>query len=133
VEYETKNMSIIYVETLNIEWDRIDPKGNRRVKKQADDAILHLREEGGDGDPLALVDVVQGGAQRLHDGGQPRTSMLCHRPAHKTTHSNTQASREEGVHDSERKQRRSHIFIVDRMDDLLYYIMFRIYPFKEWI
>jgi len=26
-------MSIIYVETLNIEWDRIDPKGHRRVNK----------------------------------------------------------------------------------------------------
>jgi len=33
VEYETKNMmSIIYFETLNIEWGQIDPKGDRRVK-----------------------------------------------------------------------------------------------------
>jgi len=25
-------MSIIFLETLNIEWGQIDPKGNRRVK-----------------------------------------------------------------------------------------------------
>jgi len=26
-------MSIIFLETLNIEWGQIDPKGNRRVKR----------------------------------------------------------------------------------------------------
>jgi len=32
MKYETKNiMSIIFLETLNIEWGQIDPKGNRRV------------------------------------------------------------------------------------------------------
>jgi len=32
MKYETKNiMLIIYLETLNIEWGQIDPKGNRRV------------------------------------------------------------------------------------------------------
>ena len=29
---EKKIMSIIYLETLNIEWGQIDPKDNRRVK-----------------------------------------------------------------------------------------------------
>jgi len=33
MKYEAKNiMLIIYLETLNIEWGQIDPKGNRRVK-----------------------------------------------------------------------------------------------------
>jgi len=33
MKYEAKKMmSIIYLETLNIEWGQIDPKGNRRVK-----------------------------------------------------------------------------------------------------
>ena len=33
MKYEAKQiMSIIYLETLNIEWGQIDPKGNRRVK-----------------------------------------------------------------------------------------------------
>jgi len=27
-----KKLSIIFLETLNIEWGQIDPKGNRRVK-----------------------------------------------------------------------------------------------------
>jgi len=32
MKYEAKKMmSIIYLETLNIEWGQIDPKGNRRV------------------------------------------------------------------------------------------------------
>jgi len=31
VKYEAKNMSIIFLETLNIKWGQIDPKGNRRV------------------------------------------------------------------------------------------------------
>jgi len=35
MKYEAKNMmSIIFLETLNIEWGQIFPKGNRRVKKQ---------------------------------------------------------------------------------------------------
>ena len=34
IKYEAKkNMSIIYLETLNIEWGQIDPKHNKRVKK----------------------------------------------------------------------------------------------------
>ena len=33
IEYEAKKiMSMIYLETLNIEWGKIDPKDNRRVK-----------------------------------------------------------------------------------------------------
>jgi len=33
MKYEAKiMMSIIYLETLNIEWGQIDPKGNMRVK-----------------------------------------------------------------------------------------------------
>lgn len=33
MKYEAKKiMSIYYLETLNIEWGQIDPKGNRRVK-----------------------------------------------------------------------------------------------------
>jgi len=33
MKYEAKlMMSIIFLETLNIEWGQIDPKGNRRVK-----------------------------------------------------------------------------------------------------
>jgi len=33
MKYECKKMmSIIFLETLNIEWGQIDPKGNRRVK-----------------------------------------------------------------------------------------------------
>ena len=31
--------------------------------------VRHLREEGGDGDALALVDVVEAGTEALHDGG----------------------------------------------------------------
>jgi len=32
MKYEAKNMmSIIFLETSNIEWGQIDPKGNRRV------------------------------------------------------------------------------------------------------
>ena len=46
--------------------------------------VHHLREESGDGDSLAFVDVVQGRTQTLHDGGQPGTSMLSHRPVDKT-------------------------------------------------
>lgn len=38
----------------------------------------HLREERGDGDPLALVDVVQTGAQVLHDGWEAGAGMLRH-------------------------------------------------------
>jgi len=29
---QKKKMSFIYLETFNIEWGQIDPKGNRRVK-----------------------------------------------------------------------------------------------------
>jgi len=33
MKYEAKNMmSIIFLETLNIEWGQIDPKGKKRVK-----------------------------------------------------------------------------------------------------
>jgi len=33
LKYEAKKiMSIIFLETLNIEWSQIDPKGKRRVK-----------------------------------------------------------------------------------------------------
>jgi len=33
MKYEANNiMSIIFLETLNIVWGQIDPKGNRRVK-----------------------------------------------------------------------------------------------------
>ena len=33
IKYEAKQiMSIIYLETFNIEWGQIDPKHNRRVK-----------------------------------------------------------------------------------------------------
>ena len=46
----------------------------------------HLRKESSNGDSLAFVDVVQGRTQTLHDGGQPRTSMLSHRPADEHTH-----------------------------------------------
>jgi len=31
---QRKMMSIIFLETLNIEWGQIDPKDNRRVKKE---------------------------------------------------------------------------------------------------
>ena len=57
----------------------------------------HLCEEGGDGDPLALVDVVQGGTQGLNDGRKTRPCMLGHGSAGEkgqsmqsvhTTHSN---------------------------------------------
>jgi len=34
MKYEAKKiMLIIFLETSNIEWDQIDPKGNGRVKK----------------------------------------------------------------------------------------------------
>lgn len=46
--------------------------------------VYHLREESGDSDSLAFVDVVQGGTQTLHDGRQPGTSMLSHCPIEKT-------------------------------------------------
>jgi len=33
MKYEAKKcMSIIFIETLNIDWGQIDPKGSRRVK-----------------------------------------------------------------------------------------------------
>ena len=35
----------------------------------ARECVRHLREEGGDGDALALVDVVEAGTEALHDGG----------------------------------------------------------------
>jgi len=39
MKYEAKQiMSIIFLEKSNIEWDQIDPKGNRRVK----DVILNF-------------------------------------------------------------------------------------------
>jgi len=34
MKYEAKEiMSIIFLETLNIEWGQIDPNGNRRVNR----------------------------------------------------------------------------------------------------
>ena len=32
-------MSIIYLETLNIEWGQIDPKHNRRVKEKIEEMV----------------------------------------------------------------------------------------------
>lgn len=46
--------------------------------------VYHLREESSDSDSLAFVDVVQGGTQTLHNGGQPGTGMLSHCPIDKT-------------------------------------------------
>lgn len=40
--------------------------------------VSHLGEEGSNGDSLALVDVVEGGTQRLHDGGETRARVLGH-------------------------------------------------------
>lgn len=41
MKYEAKKiMSIYYLETLNIEWGQIDPKGNRRVNTFAQLRII---------------------------------------------------------------------------------------------
>jgi len=40
VKYEAKKMmSIIFLQTLNIEWGQIDPKGHRRVKHNNNNQI----------------------------------------------------------------------------------------------
>jgi len=41
MKYEAKiMMSIIYLETLNIEWGQIDPKGHRRVNDVSSQSII---------------------------------------------------------------------------------------------
>jgi len=45
MKYESKKiMSIIFLETLNIEWGQIDPKSNRRVKKHINYFKLRINE-----------------------------------------------------------------------------------------
>lgn len=47
--------------------------------------MSHLREEGCDCDPLALINITERRAQTLHNGRQSWTSMLCHRSNRKNS------------------------------------------------
>ena len=45
IKYEAKeNMSIIYLETLNIEWGQMDPKDNRRANIMCHQLGLLIRD-----------------------------------------------------------------------------------------